>query len=151
MDILHFSLLIIVLAFVCEYVDSSLGMGYGTTLTPLLLILGYKPLQIVPAILLSELITGISAGFLHHRLKNVDLRFGGIDLKIVGMIAGASVVGTVTAVLIALNLPGFYIKLYIGILVLSMGILILVSLKKSYRFSWKKSQALVWLLLSIKV
>ncbi len=30
-----------VLALVCEYVDSSLGMGYGTTLTPLLLAMGF--------------------------------------------------------------------------------------------------------------
>jgi len=29
-------------------------MGYGTTLTPLLLILGFEPLQIVPAVLLSD-------------------------------------------------------------------------------------------------
>ncbi len=56
MDIFQFSLTIILFAFICEYVDSSLGMGYGTTLTPLLLIMGYNPLQIVPAVLLSELI-----------------------------------------------------------------------------------------------
>ena len=28
---------VIILAFMCELVDSSLGMGYGTTLTPILL------------------------------------------------------------------------------------------------------------------
>ena len=34
------ALFIVTAAFLCEYVDSTLGMGYGTTLTPLLLILG---------------------------------------------------------------------------------------------------------------
>ena len=58
-----------IIAFFCEYLDSSLGMGYGTTLSPLLLILGYDPLQIVPALLVSELITGLSAAFFHQKLK----------------------------------------------------------------------------------
>ncbi len=61
---------IILLAFVCELVDSTLGMGYGTTLTPLLLILGYEPIVIVPAVLFSEFLTGISAGFFHHEFGN---------------------------------------------------------------------------------
>ena len=37
-------------AFIAEYFDSSLGMGYGTTLTPVLLFMGYTPMQIVPAV-----------------------------------------------------------------------------------------------------
>ncbi len=56
------------MAFFCELVDSTLGMGYGTTLTPVLLLMGYQPMQVVPAILLSELITGGFAAFAHHRL-----------------------------------------------------------------------------------
>lgn len=73
---------IIPLAFICELVDSSLGMGYGTTLTPLLLILGYDPLDVVPAVLFSEFITGIFTGLLHHKFENVDLRPGTRDFKV---------------------------------------------------------------------
>ena len=36
--------LILSMAFLCEYMDSPLGMGYGTTLIPILLILGFEPL-----------------------------------------------------------------------------------------------------------
>jgi uncharacterized membrane protein YfcA len=137
-DYLHFSVLIIILAFICEYIDSSLGMGYGTTLTPLLLIMGYNPLQIVPAILLSELFTGLSAAFFHHRFKNTNFKIGTMDLKIALVMAGCSVFGTLGAVLIAINLPKFYVKLYIGVLVFIMGVFILFSLKKKYEFSWRK-------------
>jgi uncharacterized membrane protein YfcA len=137
-DLLHFSLLIIILAFICEYVDSSLGMGYGTTLTPLLLIMGYNPLQIVPAILLSELFTGLSAAFFHHRFKNSNFKIGTMDLKIALVMAGCSVFGTLGAVFIAINLPMFYVKLYIGVLVFIMGVFILLTLKKKYAFSWRK-------------
>jgi uncharacterized protein len=45
-------LLIIVafLALAFEYMDATMGMGFGTTLTPALLIIGFFPLQIVPAV-----------------------------------------------------------------------------------------------------
>jgi len=113
-------------------------MGYGTTLTPLLLIMGYNPLQIVPAILLSELITGLSAAFFHHKFKNSNFKIGNPDLKLAIVMAGCSIFGVLAAVFIALNLPVFYVKLYIGLLVFSMGVLILVTLNCKYKFSWGK-------------
>lgn len=130
------------MAFICEYIDSSLGMGYGTTLTPVLLLMGYNPLQIVPCVLLSELITGLSAAFFHHKLKNSNFKLGAIDFKIAMVMAGCSILGTLAAVFVALNLSKFYIKLYIGVLVFSMGILILATLKRKFHFSWKKISSL---------
>ena len=138
MGAIEFSIFIIILAFFCEYIDSSLGMGYGTALAPILLIMGYNPLQIVPAVLLSELITGLSAAFFHHRLKNVNFKIGNSDFKIALIMAGCSIFGVLAAVYIALNFPVFYIKLYIGLLVFSMGVLILVTLNRKYKFSWGK-------------
>jgi len=151
-----------IIAFVAEYVDSTLGMGYGTSLTPILLILNFDPLQIVPAVLLSELITGVLAGFTHHSVGNVDFRpktmnpkkiycaiknLGVLQsfrlgvpfhLKAVLLIAVCSIAGTVTAVYIALNLPKLYLKLYIGALILLIGLFILITINKQYHFSWKK-------------
>jgi len=63
---------IVAFSFVCELVDSSLGMGYGTTLTPVLLLLGYEPLDVVPAVLFSEFITGVLAGVFHHEFGSVS-------------------------------------------------------------------------------
>lgn len=138
MDILQISLLILLFAFICEYIDSSLGMGYGTTLTPLLLIMGYRPLQVVPAVLLSELVTGLTAAFLHHRFKNSNFKLKSADTKIALIMAGCSVVGTLAAIAIALSLPILYVKLYISLLVLTMGVIILVTLNRKFLFSWKK-------------
>jgi uncharacterized membrane protein YfcA len=153
---------LVILAFFCEYFDSTLGMGYGTTLTPLLLMMGYGPLQIVPVVLISELFSGLLAGFLHHREGNVNLKpktlnllvinkrvgeLGHIEafkqgipkhLKVALLLTLCSVVGTVLGVFLAVNLPKFWIKLYIGILVLAMGIVIFVCLNKDFVFSWKK-------------
>ncbi len=153
---------IIALAFVSEYVDSTLGMGYGTTLTPVLMCLGFAPLQIIPAVLLSELFTGLLAGFTHHAMGNVTLlpktmrvtliarrlREAGIvkgirqgiplHLKVTLVIASCSIFGTISSVLLALSLPKFYLKLYIGLLVFAIGIVIIATINRAFSFSWKR-------------
>lgn len=118
--------------------DSTLGMGYGTTLTPLLLLIGYSPLEIVPAVLLSEFITGISAGFFHHKLKNVNLNMHSSDFKVAIALAACSIIGVIIAVFLAVNIPKKILKLYIGVLVLIIGAIILATYNKIYIFSWKK-------------
>ena len=129
---------IVLLALFCEYIDSTLGMGYGTTLTPLLLLMGYEPAQIVPSVLLSEFLAGILAGVAHHELGNVDLRPGSRSFKITVTLAACSVVGAVAAVFIAVNIPEWMIKAYVGILVLAVGIGILLTIGRTFAFSWRK-------------
>ena len=136
LDFINLFIFLTVVAFFCEYVDSSLGMGYGTTLTPLLLFLNFEPLQIVPAVLLSEFITGISAGLAHNKLGNCEFKKDSEDTKVTIVLASCSVVGTIIAVILALTLSKFVVSIYIGILVLLMGILILS--KTAWTFSWKK-------------
>jgi uncharacterized protein len=63
---------VIVIAFLFEGLDSSDGMGFGTALAPLLFILGYEPLQVVPILLLSEMLTGLIAGFVHHEFDKSE-------------------------------------------------------------------------------
>lgn len=155
-------IVIVLISFLSEFIDSSLGMGYGTTLTPVLLLFGFEPLQVVPAILLSELITGLLAGITHHSIGNVEFLPKSTDLKsivksvrekglveslkqtlplhlkVALLIAACSIVGTVAAVMIAVRLPKKYLATYIGVLILCIGIIILVTLKKTYGFSWRK-------------
>ena len=131
-------LAIILFAFLCELIDSTLGMGYGTTLTPVLMLFGFGPLAVVPCVLLSELITGITAGLAHHKAGNVNFRRGSTHLKIALVLAACSIVGATLAVFIAITIPKFWLKTYIGLIILGMGILILLTLNKNYKFSWKK-------------
>ncbi len=129
---------LLILALFCEYIDSTLGMGYGTTLTPVLLLMGYEPTQIVPSVLLSEFLTGILAGILHHECGNVNFKPGSRPLKVALALAACSIVGTLAATFVAVNVPGWVIKTYIGVLVLAMGIGILLTIGKTFAFSWKK-------------
>ena len=50
------------LSFVTEYVDATLGMGYGTSLAAILLLMGYSPLDFVPPLLISQFVAGMFAG-----------------------------------------------------------------------------------------
>ncbi len=124
------------IALAAEYVDSTLGMGYGTSLTPILLLLGYSPLQVVPAVLLSELATGLLAAGLHHGVGNVNFRRGSHDLKVALTLGGLSVIGAVIAAVLAVSLPTKVVKLYIAAIVLVMGVLILLRGRRSLSFSW---------------
>lgn len=156
MSMLH-AALVFGLAFVCEFIDSTLGMGYGTTLTPVLLLMGYGPAQIVPAVLLSELATGGFAAFMHHRAGNaffdfrntpehrIVKRMGKLgylprsrDARIVWVLGVCSLVGAVGASLVAVSIPAFHLKLVIGTIVTGMGILILVRHRAAPVFSWKR-------------
>lgn len=153
---------LVISSFLFEYMDSTLGMGYGTTLTPVFLLMGFGPIEIVPTILLSQLICGLLGGFFHHREGNVNLKPQNMDafkiqnmlsplgyietmkrsfplhLKVALLLAICSIIGTVAAVFIAVSIPKLWLKLYIGVLVLSMGIIILVCFNKNFKFSWKK-------------
>jgi len=85
----------------CEYIDSSLGMGYGTTLTPLLLTFGVIRAEIVPVILLSELMTGFFAGIAHHREGNVNLKKDKNIKTAVIFLTIPSIIGVVTATILS--------------------------------------------------
>ncbi|MCD4739062.1 MAG: sulfite exporter TauE/SafE family protein [Anaerolineae bacterium] len=130
--------LLVVGAFFCELIDSSLGMGYGTTLVPLLLLLGYEPLQVVPAVLLSEFATGVAAGVFHQEFGNVNFRPGTRDFKVMLVMTGLSIVGVLVAVVVAVNIPTWVLKVYVGILVLGIGIVILWYRDREIEFSWRR-------------
>lgn len=64
------------LAFLCEYIDSALGGGYGTLIVPLLiLIFGIQGAYLVPAVLFTEIFTGFGSAALHHFVGNVNFSF----------------------------------------------------------------------------
>lgn len=126
----HMVLALFLAALACEFIDSSLGMGYGTTLTPMLLLAGFEPLQIVPAVLCSECLTGITAGILHHHDGNVDLLRDRQARRTALLLSSLSIVGTLAAVTLALRIPQIWLKTIIAIIILSVGILILATVRR---------------------
>ncbi|HQP91328.1 MAG TPA: sulfite exporter TauE/SafE family protein [Candidatus Omnitrophota bacterium] len=133
-----------ILAFFSEFLDSGLGMGYGTALSPVLILIGFAPLKVVPAVLISQFITDLAACYTHHKCANVDLSLGSKDLKIAVILGIISSVGAVISVLLALKIPKWLLTSYIGMIVTIMGVLIIFS-NRIKKFSWKKIVSLSFL------
>ncbi len=135
--IFELGVVVLLAAFVLEYLDATLGMGYGTALTPVLLLMGLEPLKVVPAVLISAVVAGLFAAFAHHKLGNVNFRQPRTG-KIVAMLVACSIFGAVAAVFVAVNIPEVYLTIYIGLLVTGMGVLILLNRKMKTGFSRMK-------------
>lgn len=121
-------------ALICEYVDSSLGMGYGTTLTPLLLLFGFAPLQIVPCVLLSELLTGFTATLLHHHDGNVNIVKDKTARMTAILLCLLSVVGAVIAVTFAIHISKVVMTTVISIIILVCGVLTLSTSGRQFKY-----------------
>jgi uncharacterized membrane protein YfcA len=129
---------LIVLCAACEFIDSSLGMGYGTMLTPLLVGLGFDPVQLVPTILISELLSGFSASAFHAEADNVDFSRGSRELRIALLLSLMSLMGVAAGVTLAMNVSRRTLVAVIGVIILSAGVYVLASAHRQHAFSgWK--------------
>jgi len=122
---------VVVLAMVFEFMDAAAGMGFGTALTPLLLLLGFEPLQIVPAVMIQQAAAGLVGGFLHREFQNVEWRLRPLSetVRLWLIVAGAggfAATISISAVYGVLQVARFWIKLYVALLLLGMGVASLV-------------------------
>ena len=95
-------LAVFLIALWSEYIDASLGGGFGTIFSPILgssvflgLTFGFD--NYVPCLLISEFFAGIWAGFMHNRDGNVDWRGDrgsqdGILLSMMSIVGGVGAV-----------------------------------------------------------
>nr|MDO8134978.1 sulfite exporter TauE/SafE family protein [Candidatus Njordarchaeum guaymaensis] len=134
--------IIAVSAFLMEVVDASIGMGYGTVLTPVLLMVGFDPTHVVPAVIISQLAGDFAAAGFHHSFENVTFTVSGKseDLRIALTLGVLSAVGAVIAVFASMRMSKLYLSLYIGFLVAAIGVVVLTLAirKKSFGFSWPR-------------
>jgi hypothetical protein len=128
--------ILIVLGFLGAYVDNAFGMGYGT-LTPILIALGFDHLIVVPVILIAQLSSGISGSIFHAIFQNVEVDSKEEkDVKIILLLTVFGIIGVTLAVFVAVNLEKIYVNIYIGIMIMLVGILMVKEV--GFRFSWKK-------------
>ncbi len=126
-----------------EFMDSAGGMGYGTALTPLMLMMGFDPKQVVPCVMITEMFTGLIAGMVHKEFENVEWKFGPMNettkmvvvVSLIGMgMVAFSIIGTYGI----LQVGKFWIKLYVAVLLVVMGVCSLLTAKRysNYRPKW---------------
>jgi len=107
-------------AFVTAFINDALGGGYGTITGPVLLLLGYPPHVVIPAILFSEAVSEYWSGAWHLKFHNVNIR-----VFLLTTLGGA--IGIPTAVLlIGVYLSATLTKLYIGVIAVLMGVFVIL-------------------------
>jgi uncharacterized protein len=129
------SLLVITLAaFACEFVDSAFGMGFGTILTPLLLVAGFSPTDAVSVVLFSELLTGFGAALFHAKDHNVSFARGSKHLSAGILLSIGSVIGVFIGAPVFLKASARLLILLIGAIITLSGVAILYCLDHAFRY-----------------
>ena len=109
---------LILVGFLAQLIDGSLGMAYGVSSNSFLLGIGVPPAIASASVHTAEVFTTAISGFSHWRLGNIDKRIV-LGLILPGMIGGALGAYLLTSV------DGDKIKPFIAIYLLIMGIRIL--------------------------
>ena len=120
-----FTLSISLVAFISALIDTSLGLCYGTILSPILLIAGYSPEVVVPTVLFSQLVVDIGGGLTHTKVKNFTRK----DVKAALLVAIPATIFVSLGVFLNVNLPEIITKTYIGLIVTILGLLLLLGIK----------------------
>jgi uncharacterized membrane protein YfcA len=125
MDLALFVLCILI-GFISQYMDVSVGMGYGTFTAPLLLLLGIPPPVAVSAILLSKTILGLLSGGGHQMAGNVQH-------KILLPLVLTGIGGTACGVALSIILEVPEVKALIGLIMMMIGFLTLFHVLRGVR------------------
>ncbi len=126
---------VVLIAAFFEFMDASAGMGFGTALTPLLLMIGFDPKQIVPVVMIQQGAAGLVGAFLHREFENVEWKFKPMSetIKLAIIIVISGVVFNVLAIVgiyKIFEVDKVWIKLYVAALLLMMGVTSLIQSKK---------------------
>lgn len=138
---------VVLLAAFFEFMDASAGMGFGTALTPLLLMVGFDPKQIVPVVMIQQAAAGLVGAFLHREFENVEWKFKPMSetIKLALIIVVSGVIFNTLAIVgiyKIFHVDKIWIKLYVAFLLLMMGGVSLFQSKKERPY--KPSKMVLW-------
>ncbi len=128
-------LTVLVIAFILQFIDASLGMGFGT-MTPILLIFGYPPLQVIPAVILASAVLSLLAGIWHHSFGNIDF-FEKKDFKITSTFILIGIFAVSIGAFVALSINELYLQIYVALLIITIGVILILK-KGEHTFSWPR-------------
>lgn len=114
MDLVFF----LVLGFLAQLVDGALGMGFGVITTSFLLGFGVAPASASAAVHVAKVVTGAASGISHAM-------FGNVDRQLAVRLIAAGVIGGALGAFVLVSVDGEFIKPFIAVYLLVMGLLIL--------------------------
>jgi uncharacterized membrane protein YfcA len=141
------------IAMAFEFMDATAGMGFGTAITPLLLLIGFDPRQIVPVVMIQQGVAGLIGTFLHAEYQNVEWKFKPmsetIKLWLYIAIPGiAAVTFSVTSVYAIFKFAKVWINLYVCALLLGMGLISLYQGISTRERAYRPKMMMFWAFLA---
>lgn len=121
-----------IIAFILSYVSNMVGMGYGTIIVPILLLLGLNPRDVVVGVLLSQLVGNSIAGITHHKLGTIVFHGRESDRKHLLALVFSAIIAVAIAVLLGVKLSESYMKTYIGLIIVFSGIIVSITGRKKH-------------------
>ncbi|MCJ7816407.1 MAG: TSUP family transporter [Candidatus Aenigmarchaeota archaeon] len=132
---------IAILAWILECIDSATGQFFGTLGSPILILIGFSPAIVVPSILLSQAMGGIIATYFHNKYKNADFsNTKTLDIKKVYIVVICGIIGVIIGAMLGLKVSKDVLTTFIGVVVLSMGIVIISGVR--IKFTWPRMMVL---------
>jgi hypothetical protein len=111
-------------------------MGYSL-LTPIFILLGFDPLIVVPTLLLSQTVAGLSGTIFHRLFRNIEFKSPTHrEGKIYVLFTVFGIGGAILSATLAVTLPDWFMLLYIGLMMLIVGFI--VRFKVSFTGGWWK-------------
>ncbi len=117
MDLLNV-LLFVIVGFLAQLVDGTLGMAYGVLSTSFLLSLGIPPANASAAVHTAEVFTTGASGLSHYKQGN-------LNRKLIKKLIPAGVVGGIIGVLVLTNFPKSLVRPFVAAYLFVMGAIIL--------------------------
>lgn len=134
---------IFLVGLITAFIDSSFRIGYGL-LTPFLLLLNYEPLIVLPIVLFSQLITGLTKAIYHSLYRRIDYtEESKQDAKITIYFTISGMTGMILAIVFVILFQEIFMSFYIGIIVIFVGVFMIS--QKRFIFSQEKMIAISFL------
>ncbi len=111
-------LVFVIVGFIAQIIDGSLGMAYGVSSNALLLTFGISPAVASASVHTSEVFTSFVSGVSH-------LKLGNVDMKLVKKLAVPGVLGGILGAYVISNIDNSLLKPIVAVYLLIMGIRIL--------------------------
>jgi len=116
-------IIFIIVGFIAQMIDGTLGMAYGVSSTTVLLSIGVPPATASASVHTAEIFTSGASGLSH-------LKFGNVDKKLFTKLLIPGVIGGAIGAYILTAIPGRMIKPFVAFYLLIMGLMVL---RKAFR------------------
>ena len=119
MDTVSGFLLVVLAGMVAQFVDGSLGMGYGVTSATLLATIGFTPAVASATIHVAKIGTGAASGVSHWR-------FGNVHWRAVFMLAIPGAIGAFVGALVISYIAASVTRPWVSLVLAMLGILVIM-------------------------